>query len=84
MPGTDTSKVEVVQVTPFGVWLAYGDVELYMDHDRFPWFRHATIDQIFNITEEGAGHFYWPELDVDLDLDRIQHPEKYPLIAKGL
>ena len=26
-------------------------------------------------------HLYWPKLDVDLDLDRILHPEKYPLVA---
>ena len=82
MPGIVTSKAEVVQVTPFGVWLASGDTELYIDHDKFPWFRHATIDQVFNVVEEGDGHFYWPDLDVDLDVDRIKHPEKYPLIAK--
>ena len=29
-----------------------------------------------------AQFWRWPELDVDLDLDRIAHPEKYPLIAK--
>jgi hypothetical protein len=26
--------------------------------------------------------FYWPELDVDLDLERVEHPEKFPLVAK--
>ena len=29
-----------------------------------------------------GNHFYWPELDVDLDMERIQHPVKFPLIAK--
>jgi hypothetical protein len=24
---------------------------------------------------------HWPELDVDLDLERIEHPEKFPLVA---
>jgi len=83
MPGIVTSRVEIVQVTPFGVWLAYGDRELFMDHDKFPWFRRATIDQIFNVREETTGHFYWSDLDVDLDLDRIEHPEKFPLVAEG-
>ena len=83
MPGTVTSPIEVVQVTPFGIWLAYGDAEYYMDFDNFPWFREAPVRKIFNVKEASPGHFYWPDLDIDLDLDRIEHPEKYPLIARG-
>ena len=36
MPGISTSRVEVVQLTPAGLWLAWRDTELYLDHDRFP------------------------------------------------
>jgi hypothetical protein len=28
-------------------------------------------------------HLYWPDLDVDLDLERIEHPEKFPLVARA-
>jgi hypothetical protein len=24
-------------------------------------------------------HLYWPELDVDLEIDDLENPEKYPL-----
>jgi len=24
-------------------------------------------------------HLYWPELDVDLEIDNLENPEKYPL-----
>ena len=82
MPGTSTSRPEVVQLTPAGLWLAWCDTELYLDHDRFPWLRRASVDQVFNVIEERDGHFHWPDLDVDLDVDRIQHPERYPLVAK--
>lgn len=82
MPGIVTSAVEVVQITPFGVWLAYHDREFYLDHDVFPWFRIAPVQDIFNVREEAPGHFYWPNLDIDLDVDRIEHPEDYPLVAK--
>ena len=30
------------------------------------------------------GHLYWPELDVDLSVESIEHPERYPLKAKDL
>ena len=65
MPGTSTSRPEVVQLTPAGLWLAWCDTELYLDHDRFPWFRRASVDQVFNVIEERDGHFHWPDLDVD-------------------
>jgi hypothetical protein len=82
MPGTVTSPVEVVQVTPFGIWLAYGEREFFLDFDEFPWFQDVPVRKIFNVELAAPEHFYWPELDIDLDVDRIEHPEKYPLKAR--
>lgn len=82
MLGTVTSPIEVVQLTPHGVWLAYHDMEFFLDHDLFPWSRDATATQVFNVLEISPEHFYWPEVDVDLDLERIQHPERFPLVTK--
>lgn len=83
MLGTFTSPIEVVQLTPQGVWLAYHDEEFFLDHDQFPWFRDATAAQVFNVQEISPEHFYWPDMDVDLDLERIQYPERFPLVAKS-
>jgi hypothetical protein len=27
-------------------------------------------------------HLYWPELDIDLEIDNLENPEKYPLKSK--
>lgn len=81
MPGTATSPIEVVQLTPQGLWLAYQDREFFLDHDDFPWFREASARQVFNVTEVSSGHFYWPDIDIDLDVERIEHPERFPLVA---
>jgi glycerophosphoryl diester phosphodiesterase len=83
MPGTVTSPIEVVQLTPHGVWIAYHDDEFFLDHDLFPWFTNATAKEVFNVQELSTGHFYWPDIDIDLDLERIQHPERFPLVAKN-
>jgi hypothetical protein len=32
------------------------------------------------IERPSSEHFRWPELDVDLELDSILHPERYPLV----
>ena len=53
-----------------------------MTCEEFPWFKNATIAQVTNVEEPQKGHFYWPDLDVYLTVDRIEHPERYPLKAK--
>jgi hypothetical protein len=72
-----------LNVSPHGFWLLVGEREYFLSHADFPWFRRATLDQLFNVELHHGEHLYWPELDVDLDLDRIRHPERFPLVAKG-
>jgi hypothetical protein len=50
--------------------------------DVFPWFAEATVKQISHVERFGADHMHWPDLDVDLTLDMIDHPEQYPLKFK--
>ena len=86
MPGSAISPVEVIQVTRHGLWLAVGDDEYFLDFGNFPWFKKAAIDAICAVEEPGPGHFHWPLLDIDLDIETILHPERFPLLdqAKGL
>ena len=81
--GADTSQPEVLNVSPHGFWLLIGEREYLLDFESFPWFRSATLHELFTIELHHGDHLYWPLLDVDLDLDRIEHPEKYPLMAQG-
>jgi len=80
--GNGTSAVEVLNVSPHGFWLWVAGREHFLDFEQFPWFRKATFSQLFAVELHHGEHLFWPELDVDLDLDRIVYPEKYPLIAK--
>lgn len=41
------------------------------------------LAKIINVEEPNPGHFYWPDLDVDLEVESIEHPERFPLIFKG-
>jgi hypothetical protein len=81
--GTDISKAEVLNVSPHGFWLLVGGREHFLAFADFPWFRGATLQQLFAIELSHGNHLYWPELDVDLDLERIQRPEKFPLVSKS-
>ena len=80
--GVGTSKAEVLNVSPHGFWVMVAAKEYFLDYGDFPWFRNVTLSQLFNVELHHGEHLYWPELDVDLDLERITHPEKYPLVAR--
>jgi hypothetical protein len=52
-----------------------------MSYEDFPWFADAPVGKILNVEQPSEGHFYWPDLDVDLTVDIIEHPERFPLKA---
>ena len=79
--GNGISKAEVLNVSPHGFWLFVAGREHFLGFDNFPWFRNAPVGQLFNVEFSHGNHLHWPELDVDLDLERIEHPEKFPLVA---
>jgi hypothetical protein len=83
MPGIVISPVEVIQVSRYGLWLAVGDAEYFLNFRDFPWFREASIDAICAVEEAAKDHFHWPLLDIDLDVETILHPERFPLLDQA-
>ncbi len=81
-PGTTTSDAEVANVSRHGVWLLVDGNELFLPFEEFPWFRKASIESLMKIERPRPDHLYWPDLDVDLTLDSIRHPEGYPLRSR--
>jgi hypothetical protein len=82
MPGTATSAPEVTNVEKHGFWILIDDRELFLPYAEFPWFLNATIGEILEVERPHPGHLRWPRLDVDLTIDSIEHPERYPLRAR--
>lgn len=83
MPGTGTSTAEVTNISKHGFWLLLDGRELWrLSLGHFPWFKQATVDAILNLERPAPQHLRWPELDVDLAVDSIEHPERYPLTSK--
>jgi hypothetical protein len=79
--GNDISAPEITHISTHGVWLLASNQELFMPYDEFPWFKDAPVRSIINVQEMSPGHFYWPAFDVDLSLESIIHPERFPLKA---
>jgi len=83
MPGATTSATEVTSISSHGLWLLTAEGEFFLAFSDFPWFRAAPVGHILNVEEPTAGHYYWPDLDVDLSLQIIRDPARFPLKAKA-
>ncbi len=81
--GSATSYVEVTNISPNGVWLLVEDREFFLSFSDFPWFRDAPVAQVLEVKRPSSDHLYWPSLDIDLSMESIEHPERFPLIARG-
>ena len=81
--GKLTSPVEVTNVSVHGFWLLLQNREYFLSFETFPWFKDAPIGQLVNVELPSAHHLYWPDLDVDLAVESIEHPERFPLVSKA-
>lgn len=81
-PGNTTSQVEVTHISGYGVWILAHDKEMFMPYEEFPWFKDQSVKTIMNVEEPSPGHFYWPDIDVDLTEEIIEHPDRFPNKAK--
>lgn len=82
--GEATSDVEVTNISAHGIWLLAHGKERFLPYEDFPWFKDQTVKAITKVEEPAPGHYHWPDLDVDLTDEIIEHPEKYPNVATGM
>ncbi len=82
-PGADTSAVEVTNVSKHGFWIFLDDEEMFLPFVHFPWFEEASIGKLMSVERPSSNHLYWPDLDVDLSVESIRHPERFPLISSS-
>lgn len=76
--------VSVENISSFGIWLFIKGKEYFLSFDDYPYFKDQAIKSIQNVKLFHGYHLYWPELDVDLEIDNLEYPERYPLKFKHL
>jgi len=78
--GQNISVVEVSHIDAQGLWLCVEDKEYFLPYDEYPWFKEAKVKEITDVELLNGGHLHWPQLDVDLEIECLRNPQKYPLI----
>ena len=82
MHGSTTSEAEVSHVSKHGIWLLLEEGEFFLPFDQFPWFAKGPVAAVLNVQRLSPDHLCWPDLDVDLSLESIREPARYPLMAR--
>ena len=80
--GKNISDVEVTNVSRHGFWVLLGGRELFLPFGKFPWFKDSPVAQLLNVELPHPTHLYWPDPDVDLSLESIEFPERFPLVSR--
>lgn len=44
--------------------------------------KDAPVKDVLDVRMSGNDAIEWPSLDVDLEIDSLKHPERYPLVMK--
>lgn len=79
--GKSTSKAEVLSISPYGIWLIALGREYFLPYSKFPWFKNAPVNEVFEISLIQKNHLRWESLDIDLEINSLSQLEQYPLIA---
>ena len=80
--GARISSVEVQGVLKNGVWLLVQGREYFLPFILYPWFKKAGRSAVQRVKLLHGRHLYWPALDVDVEVESLKHPNRYPLMYR--
>ena len=76
------TSVSVLMINAQGILLSVQGQDYFLSYNRIPWMRDAAIKCVLNVQMSGRNSIEWPDLDVDLEIESLKHPERYPLVIK--
>ena len=79
---TKDTLANVLLINDQGILLSVIGQTYFLPYNRVPWMRDASINQVMNVRMCGRNAIEWPALDVDLEIDSLRHPERYPLVIR--
>lgn len=65
-----------------GIMLSVLGNDYFLSYNRVPWLKDARISDVLNVRMSGRSAIEWEALGVDLEIESLKHPERYPLIMK--
>jgi hypothetical protein len=75
-------SVSVLMINAQGIMLSVQGNDFFVSYNRVPWLRDARISDVLNVRMCGQHAIEWEDLGVDLEIESLKHPERYPLVMK--
>lgn len=76
------TSVSVLMINAQGIMLSVQGNDYFISYNRMPWLKDARISDVLNVRMSGRSVIEWASLDIDLEIESLKHPERYPLIMK--
>ena len=76
------SSVRVLSVMPTGILISVMNKDYFISFNRLPWFQDAKLSDILDVSMFGRMGIKWDKLGVELEIESLEYPEKYPLVIK--
>ena len=76
------TQVSVLMINDKGIMLSVKGNDYFISYNRIPWMKNACISDALDVQMSGRNAIERPKLDVDLEIESLKHPERYPLIMK--
>ena len=77
-----STSASVLMINAQGIMLSVQGHDYFLSYNRIPWMQDAPICSVWNVQMSGTEAIEWPDLNVDLEIDSLRHPERYPLVIK--
>ncbi len=78
----NSTSANVLMINSQGIMLSVCGNDYFLSYNRIPWMLTAPIGDVLNVRMSGRNAIEWPTLNVDLEIESLKHPERYPLIMK--
>ena len=79
---TKDTLASVLMINAQGIMISVAGNDYFLSYNRIPWMKDASIKSVLNVRMSGQNAIEWPDLDVDLEIESLKHPERYPLVIK--
>lgn len=79
---SQNTSVNVLMINAQGIMLSVLGNDYFVSYNRMPWLRDARISDVLNVRMCGHSAIEWEALGVDLEIESLKHPERYPLVMK--
>ena len=78
----NSTLADVLMINDRGIMISVQGQDYFLSYNRVPWMKDATINEVLDVRMSGNNAIEWPKLDVDLEVESLRHPERYPLLIK--